>query len=116
MSYKAGIVDAISELKDRTGSSMIAIKKLMMSKIPADKKWQNATFLQSLKAGVAAGDFVKVKASYKLSQDYKKKAVAAEKKAAAPPKAKKVKKVTKAAPKKNDCHHQDCPKKKATVS
>jgi histone H1/5 len=33
------IVDAISELKDRTGSSMIAIKKLMMSKFPADKKW-----------------------------------------------------------------------------
>jgi histone H1/5 len=81
MSYKAGIVDAIAELKDRTGSSMIAIKKLMMSKIPADKKWQNATFLQSLKAGVAAGDFVKVRASYKLSQDYKKKTVAAEKKA-----------------------------------
>jgi hypothetical protein len=41
----------------------------------------NATFLQSLKAGVAAGDFVKVRASYKLSQDYKKKTVAAEKKA-----------------------------------
>jgi histone H1/5 len=39
MTYKAGIVDAISELKDRTGSSMIAIKKLMMSKFPADKKW-----------------------------------------------------------------------------
>ncbi|KAL7516303.1 hypothetical protein ACHAWF_000041, partial [Thalassiosira exigua] len=27
MSYKAGIIKAITELKDRTGSSSIAIKK-----------------------------------------------------------------------------------------
>jgi hypothetical protein len=45
----------------------------MMSKIPADKKWRERYFPQSLKAGVTAGDFVQVKASYKLSQDYKKK-------------------------------------------
>ena len=34
MSYKEGIVEAISELKDRTGSSMIAIKKFMQEKLP----------------------------------------------------------------------------------
>ena len=39
-----------------------------------DKKWLNATFLTALKNGVAAGDFVKNKNSYKLSADFKKKA------------------------------------------
>jgi histone H1/5 len=44
MSFKAGIFKAISELKDRTGSSSIAIKKHMQANMPADKKWMNATF------------------------------------------------------------------------
>ena len=87
MSYKAGIIEAITELKDRTGSSMISIKKFMQDKLPADKKWQNATFLLALKNGVTAGDFVKNKNSYKLSADFKKnvaaKAKAQEKKEAA---------------------------------
>ena len=73
MSYKAGIVKAISELKDRTGSSSIAIKKHMQANLPADKKWMNAAFLKALKDGVEAGDFVKVKASYKLSAAFKEK-------------------------------------------
>mmetsp|Transcript_19782 Transcript_19782/g.41519 ORF Transcript_19782/g.41519 Transcript_19782/m.41519 type:complete len:199 (-) Transcript_19782:692-1288(-) len=39
MSYKAGIIKAISSLKDhRTGSSMIAIKKHMQADLPSDKK------------------------------------------------------------------------------
>jgi histone H1/5 len=38
MSYKAGIVKAITELKDRTGSSSIAIKKHMQAAMPTDKK------------------------------------------------------------------------------
>ncbi len=63
MSYKAGIIQAITELKDRTGSSMISIKKFMQDKLPKDKTWQNATFLQALKAGVASGDLVQVKVS-----------------------------------------------------
>ncbi len=67
MSYKAGIVKAISELKDRTGSSSIAIKKHMQANMPADKKWMNTTFLKALKDGVAAGDLIQVKGSYKLS-------------------------------------------------
>ena len=56
MSYKAGIVAAITELKDRTGSSSIAIKKHMQANLPADKKWMNATFLAALKKAVADPD------------------------------------------------------------
>lgn len=99
MSYKAGIYEAIAELKDRTGSSMIAIKKMMQEKMPKDKKWQNATFLQALKNGVAAGDLIQVKNSFKLSPEYKKKM---NKAASAPkkPAASKAKKSKAAAPKK----------------
>ena len=45
----------------------------MQSKLPADKKWQNNTFLSALKTGVASGELVQNKASYKLSADFKKK-------------------------------------------
>ena len=34
MSYKEGIVEAITAMKDRTGSSMISIKKHMQEKLP----------------------------------------------------------------------------------
>jgi linker histone H1 and H5 family. len=95
MSYKAGIIAAITELKDRSGSSMIAIKKAMQEKLPKEKKWMNATFLSTLKKGVADGEFVQIKNSYKLSADFKK-ALA---KKAAP---KKVAPKKKAAPKKAD--------------
>ena len=67
MSYKAGIVKAISDLNDRTGSSYVAIKTHMQANMPADKEWRDATFFKALKDGMEAGDFVKVKASYKLS-------------------------------------------------
>ena len=67
MSYKEGISDAILELKDRTGSSMIAIKKHMQANLPRGKKWQNSTFLQALRSGVESGMFVKNKNSFKLS-------------------------------------------------
>jgi histone H1/5 len=73
MSYKEGIINAITELKDRKGSSMIAIKKYMQEHLPKDKKWLNATFLNALKSGVAAEEFVQIKNSYKLSADFKKK-------------------------------------------
>lgn len=78
MSYKAGIIKAITELKDRTGSSSIAIKKHMQANM-GDKKWLNGVFLKALKDGVDSGEFVKVKASYKLSAAAK---TAAKKKAA----------------------------------
>ena len=86
MSYKAGIIKAIEELKDRTGSSMISIKKHMQANMPADKKWMNAMFLKALKDGVKAGDFTQAKGSYKLSADYKKKVAAAAKPKKAPKK------------------------------
>lgn len=108
MSYKEGIIKAIEEFKDRNGSSMIAIKKHMQAGLPADKKWMNATFLASLKAGVTNGEFVQIKNSYKLSPDFKKKRADASKPKAKKPAAKKV--VKKVAPKK-----KTAPKKKAAT-
>lgn len=61
MSYKAGITAAIADMKERNGSSLISIKKWMQAKLPADKKWLNAQFLQALKTAVTSGEFVKVK-------------------------------------------------------
>jgi histone H1/5 len=61
MSYKAGIMLAITELKDRNGSTMIAIKKHMQSQMAADEKWVNVMFLAALKSGVASGDFMHTK-------------------------------------------------------
>eukprot|EP00566_Odontella_aurita_P027811 CAMPEP_0113560020 /NCGR_PEP_ID=MMETSP0015_2-20120614/19209_1 /TAXON_ID=2838 /ORGANISM="Odontella" /LENGTH=170 /DNA_ID=CAMNT_0000461699 /DNA_START=111 /DNA_END=623 /DNA_ORIENTATION=- /assembly_acc=CAM_ASM_000160 len=122
MSYKAGIVKAIDELKDRSGSSMIAIKKHMQANLPKDKKWMNATFLSALKSGVAAGDFVQIKNSYKLSPEFKQKRISAEKATAkkAKDKAKAAaKKATapkkKAAPKKKTATKKAAPKKKTAT-
>jgi histone H1/5 len=91
MSYKAQIIEVVQEFNDRSGSSMVAIKKIIQSDLPKDKKWLNATFLTALKNGVEKNELVKVKAYYKISPDYKKKLAKAAKEAAAPPK----KKVTK---------------------
>jgi histone H1/5 len=102
MSYKEGIILAVTELKDRNGSSMIAIKKHMQGKLPKEKKWMNATFLKVLKTGVAAGDFVQIKNSYKMSADFKKKVGKKPSTSAAPKK--------KADPKK-----KTAPKKKTTA-
>jgi len=96
--YKEGIVKAITDLKDRTGSSRQAIKKHIEAANPG-KKWANGTFLKVLKDMVAAGDLVQNKGSYKLSADFKKAAA----KKAAPTK--------KAAPKKKKA----APKKKAAT-
>jgi histone H1/5 len=144
MSYKESIIEVINELGDRNGSSMIAIKKKVMEKIPNEKKWLNATFLQALKNGVTAGDFVKTKVrerngvsltilffvykkltsfamihtqnSYKLSAAYKKKVIDAAK-------PKPVKKVAAVAPKKKTTSTKTkttvkkvIPKKKATTA
>jgi histone H1/5 len=102
MSYKAGIITAITGLKDRTGSSSISIKKSMQANLPAGKKWLNAMFLGALKKMVAEGVLTKTKDSYKISADYKKKAS----------KPKKVPK-KKTAPKKAAPKKKSAPKKKA---
>ena len=108
MSYKEGIVKAIVDLKDRTGSSMQAIKKHMQGNL-GDKTWMNSVFLKSLKSGVESGMFVQNKNSYKLSADYKKQmSKPAQKKKPA------TKKVApkKAAPKKVAPKKKSAPKKK----
>ena len=116
MSYKAGIVDAITELKDRSGSSMQAIKKVMQEKLPKDKKWQNAIFLKALKSMVAAGDLNQTKNSYKLSPEYKAKMKSSAKKPAAKkPAAKKATAAKKKAPAKKTTAKK-APAKKATAT
>ena len=111
MSYKEGIVKTIEGLKDRTGSSMIAIKKIMQSELTSDKKWMNTTFLSALKSLVAAGDLIQVKNSYKLSPDFKKKRAASLKaKPKAKPKAKKA--TTTISKKKTAPKKKSAPKKK----
>ena len=132
MSYKAGIIEAITEQKERSGSSSISIKKYMQAKLPAGKTWKNATFLLALKNGVASGDLVQNKNSYKLSAEFKKKTADAlkpkktvGKKKAAPKATKKkpVKKVSKkksttkkAAPKKKTAPKKKVVTKKKTAS
>ena len=108
MSYKEGIVKTIEGLKDRTGSSMIAIKKIMQSELTSDKKWMNTTFLSALKSLVAAGDLIQVKNSYKLSPDFKKKRAASLKPKPKTKKATSTVSKKKAAPKKK----KSAPKKK----
>ncbi|KAL7540666.1 hypothetical protein ACHAXR_010287, partial [Thalassiosira sp. AJA248-18] len=69
---KAGIIAAITELKDRTGSSSIAIKKHVQANLPANVKFLNGDFLNALKQAVANGDLVQSKHCYKLSTAKKK--------------------------------------------
>jgi len=72
MSYKVKIVSAIQDLKDRSGSSAIAIKKHIMTSNP-EMNWMNSVFLTTLKKSVTDGDFIQIKNSYKLTPEYKKK-------------------------------------------
>ena len=65
--YKAGIIAAITELKDSTGSSFIAIKEHMQGNNLVYGEFNDSRLTETLEEGVAAGTFVKVKASYKLS-------------------------------------------------
>mmetsp|Transcript_14451 Transcript_14451/g.21299 ORF Transcript_14451/g.21299 Transcript_14451/m.21299 type:complete len:153 (-) Transcript_14451:235-693(-) len=108
MTYKAGIVKAIEELKERTGSSMQGIKKHMQAGLAVDKKWLNTTFLTALKAMVKDGDLVQVKGSYKLSPEFKKKRADALK----PKKSKKAAPKKKTATKKRTAAKKTAPKKK----
>lgn len=109
VSYKEGIIKALDELKDRTGSSLPAIKKHMQASLPQDKKWANGMFLSVLKSMVTSGDIVQTKGSYKLSADFKKKRTDASKPKKPKKKAEAPKK--KAAPKKVAKKDGDAPKK-----
>ena len=61
---------AIMALKDRTGSSMLAITKYIAANYPAAKN--TVAIKAALKAGVKKGTFLKVKASFKVSAEAKK--------------------------------------------
>jgi len=73
MSYQADIITAITMLKERNGSCIIAIKKTVQSIISMtlDKKWMNAMFLATLKKMVTNGILIKKKSLYKLSSNTK---------------------------------------------
>jgi len=74
ISYMALVQQAIETMKDRTGSSQIAIQKYIVTnhpEIPADKLKQR--LLHTLKTGCANKRFIKVKASFKIHPDVIKK-------------------------------------------
>ncbi|KAL4431382.1 hypothetical protein ABPG75_006638 [Micractinium tetrahymenae] len=79
--YLTMIVAAIKALKERTGSSAPAIAKYIGAnyKVPAGFE---KTLSQQLKRQAAGGKLVRVKASFKLSEELKKPAKAVKKPAA----------------------------------
>lgn len=87
-SYIQRIHDAIVAMKDRTGSSQIAIQKYILANCPdLDEKKLKQHLLKSLKQGVAKKQLVKIKASYKIHPNAKKKPKSKKK---MPPKPKKL--------------------------
>ena len=70
--YDVMIKAAITALKERTGSSTPAIAKYLVAtyKLPENYKKMLGTQLKKL---AAAGKLVRVKASFKLSEEFKKK-------------------------------------------
>eukprot|EP00192_Tetraselmis_astigmatica_P024949 CAMPEP_0117678328 /NCGR_PEP_ID=MMETSP0804-20121206/17237_1 /TAXON_ID=1074897 /ORGANISM="Tetraselmis astigmatica, Strain CCMP880" /LENGTH=158 /DNA_ID=CAMNT_0005487705 /DNA_START=34 /DNA_END=510 /DNA_ORIENTATION=- len=73
--YEEMVADAISSLKDRTGSSLPAIVKFVDTKYSKDlpENWKKLLSVQ-LKRLVESGKLTKVKASYKLGEALKKPA------------------------------------------
>lgn len=80
--YLALISDAITGLKERTGSSYPAIKKYIAAHHKLPEGWEKV-LAQQLKKQAAAGKLVKVKASFKLGEELKKTVKKSEKKPAA---------------------------------
>merc|ERR1712098_946510 len=109
--YATMVQEAIKDLKDRTGSSTVAIAKWVESKYTLPDTFKKS-LSTALKKMTEDGKLVKVKASYKLGAALKaapKKKVVKKKPAAVKKKPKKVvKKPKKAAPKKKTT----APKKK----
>lgn len=80
--YLALISEAITGLKERTGSSYPAIKKYIGSKHKLPTGWEKV-LAQQLKKQAAAGKLVRVKASFKLGDALKKEVKKVTKKPAA---------------------------------
>ena len=84
MTYVQLVHDAIVAMKDRTGSSQIAIQKYILGKHPElECPHFKSRVNQAVKTGVKNERFQKIKASYKISADYKAKERAKKKKKAA---------------------------------
>lgn len=79
--YLSLISEAISGLKERSGSSYPAIKKFIGSKHKLPTGWEKV-LAQQLKKQAGAGKLVRVKSSFKLSEALKKPAKKPVKKAA----------------------------------
>jgi histone H1/5 len=82
-SYNDMITDAIAMLKDRGGSSLIAIKKAIAAKYKLKEGWEKKVTLY-IRRMSEKGQLSKVKASYKLSADLKDAKKKSAKKAAKP--------------------------------
>lgn len=67
--YAVMVTESIRALGDRTGSSVPAIKKQLGSQYQIDAtKINQKALTNAIKKGVQAGDFVQIKASYKLNK------------------------------------------------
>lgn len=63
--YAVMVTESIRAINDRTGSSLQAITKQLQSQYNIDIN--RPALLKAIKKGVEAGDFVQIKASYKLN-------------------------------------------------
>lgn len=90
--YAVMVTESIRSLKDRTGSSVPAIKKQLGTQFQIDAtKINQKALTNAIKKGVEAGDLVQIKASYKLSKKPPAPKKALTEKAAKPAPAKKKK-------------------------
>ena len=76
--YMVAIVSAMTQLEDRTGFGhyLIDIKSHMLARgftANRDKRWKNNIFHETLEAGVARGDFVRMENYYKFSKVFESK-------------------------------------------
>lgn len=65
--YSEMVLTAVEELRDRSGSSAVAISKWIKERYPVHETKYKSSASAALKACVKAGKLVKVKASFKLS-------------------------------------------------
>ncbi|KAL4853484.1 Histone H1-II [Chlorella vulgaris] len=118
--YKQLIAEAIAELKERSGSSLPAICKVIEQKHGATLKdgvttWKKQVSGQ-IKRLVAKGELVKVKSSYKLGDSLKKATTKKPAKKPAAPKAAKAAAPKKAAAAKPKAAKKATPAKKAAAA
>merc|ERR1712065_67835 len=112
LAWKDMIFAAIADLKDRTGSSRVAIGRWILANFATSEDKVTLLLNRTLKREVEKGTLVQVKQSFKLSPDTKKALAKAAKKAAPAKKTTKPKK--KAAPKKKTTKKTKKTTKKST--